>query len=746
MNRQWRGRVFALFLLILLSSATLLPTILGLMAPGAALPSWYTSFFKNRMILGLDLQGGIHLQYSVDTREALKNKSRNLAGRLRDELKTGDAISALKGAEIKVIPYAEEITQLTVRFEGAKADEHAQAFADGVVSFLQRSYPEYKLISQDLSAREVVIGMSATAVAQFQEEYGVDTREALKNKNRNLAGRLRDELKTGDAISALKDADIKVIPAAEGGVEEITQLTVRFEGAKAAEHAQAFADGVVSFLQRFYPEYQWISQDLSAREVVIGMSATAVAQFQEDALAQAIETIERRINGFGVAESSVSRRDADKIVVELPGLSEEEFGKAKEKLSQTGLLYFNIVEYDDAKSSAFFQAVGARAPQAGAWPEELKGAEEHKVYVSGGVVRSTSRDVLSYMVGEALKADTDHLVGFEKIFVDPQDADLTPITRLSAQQEKQIEREAVYNPSASVVVGYQVYYLRALDGLSGENVEDAQVGYDSFQRPVTNMTFGSQDADRFADLTEKNVNRQLAIRIDDIVYSAPNINERIGGGRVQISMGSGGASVMKEAQALAMVLKSGALQAPLRQIYSTQVGPTLGQESIEAGRRSIVVGFLLVMVFMIAYYGRRGVVANVALLLNVLFLLSGLALFGATLTMPGIAGIVLTVGMAVDANVLIFERMKEEERRSKKASEAFAAGYEKAWTAILDSNITTGIAAVVLYQFGTGPVKGFAVTLGLGILSSMYTAIVVTRLIFEYTNARSSSGAARLSA
>ncbi|MBM4290349.1 MAG: hypothetical protein FJ138_01970, partial [Deltaproteobacteria bacterium] len=223
MNRQWRGRVFALFLLILLSSATLLPTILGLMAPGAALPSWYTSFFKNRMILGLDLQGGIHLQYSVDTREALKNKSRNLAGRLRDELKTGDAISALKGAEIKVIPYAEEITQLTVRFEGAKADEHAQAFADGVVSFLQRSYPEYKLISQDLSAREVVIGMSATAVAQFQEEYGVDTREALKNKNRNLAGRLRDELKTGDAISALKDADIKVIPAAEGGVEEITQ-------------------------------------------------------------------------------------------------------------------------------------------------------------------------------------------------------------------------------------------------------------------------------------------------------------------------------------------------------------------------------------------------------------------------------------------------------------------------------------------------------------------------------------------
>jgi preprotein translocase subunit SecD len=223
----------------------------------------------------------------------------------------------------------------------------------------------------------------------------------------------------------------------------------------------------------------------------------------------------------------------------------------------------------------------------------------------------------------------------------------------------------------------------------------------------------------------------MAILIDDMVYSAPNINERIGGGRVQISMGGGGNSVMKEAQALAAVLKSGALQAPLRLLYSTQVGPTLGSESIESGKTSIAIGFALVVIFMWLYYQRRGMVANVALILNLLFILAGLALFGATLTLPGIAGIVLTVGMAVDANVLIFERMKEEERK-RSVSEAFAAGYEKAWSAILDANITTGIAAIVLYQFGTGPIKGFAVTLGLGIISSMYTAIVVTRLVFEY--------------
>ena len=617
MNQQWRGRVIALGILILMAFATLMPTITGF--SGGSLPTWYTKFFKNRMILGLDLQGGIHLEYKVDTREALKNKGRNFAVRLRDDLKSNDELKELKGA------------------------------------------------------------------------------------------------------------DIKVFPVTEGSIDEVTQLKVTFgESAK----AKLFSENVTTFLKRFYPEYEWIADNLDKNEVVIGMSRLSISTFQEDALNQAIETIERRINSFGVAESSVSRRDNDKIVVELPGLNEEEFGKAKEKLSQTGLLHFKIVEYETGKSQPFYAKVNARAPKQGAWPESLKAQSQHKVYSSGSTIRSTSREILDYMIEGSLKEDTDHIVGFERIFVDPQDRTLSPINRLSAQQEKQIERQAEYNPSASVVVAYQLYYLR-IEGMSGENVEDAQVGYDTFQRPVTNMRFSAGDAVAFANLTEKNVNRNMAILIDDMVYSAPNINERIGGGRVQISMGGGGNSVMKEAQALAAVLKSGALQAPLRLLYSTQVGPTLGSESIESGKTSIMIGFLLVVIFMVLYYQRRGVVANVALILNLLFILAGLALFGATLTLPGIAGIVLTVGMAVDANVLIFERMKEEERK-RSAREAFTAGYEKAWSAILDANITTGIAAVVLYQFGTGPIKGFAVTLGLGIISSMYTAIVVTRLIFEY--------------
>ena len=630
MSRQWTGRVFGLVFLIGLSLATLLPTITGFMYPDEeVLPSGYTKFFKNRLILGLDLQGGIHLEYKVDTREALINKSRNFALRLRDELRSSDELPELKGTKV--------------------------------------------------------------------------------------------------VVTTRKDGDI----------DDVTQLTAKFDK---AEHYAVFSDKVTAFLGKFYPEYEWLSEDKQARSVTVGMRRVAIDKFQEEALDQAIETIERRINAFGVAESSVSRRDNDKIVVELPGLNEKEFGKAKEKLAQTGLLHFKIVEYDQSKSSAFFTKVRARLPRKGAWPAELKGLEEHKVFASGNVIRSTSRDILEYMVGNALDGDQDHLVGYEKLYSDPQDSDLSEIRRLSKLQEKQIDRAQEFNPSSPVVKTYQLYYLR-MEGMSGENVEDASVGYDTFQRPVTNMRFSSSDATEFANLTERNVNRSMAILIDDMVYSAPNINERIGGGRVQISMGGGGNSIMKEAEALAAVLKSGALQAPLRQLYSSQVGPTLGKDSIEAGKISIIVGFVFVILFMILYYRQRGMVANVALLLNLLFIAAGLALFGATLTLPGIAGVVLTVGMAVDANVLIFERMKEEERK-RSVTEAFAAGYEKAWSAILDANITTGIAAFVLYQFGTGPIKGFAVTLGLGIISSMYTAIVVTRLIFEYLYNREQSAKA----
>jgi preprotein translocase subunit SecD len=268
-------------------------------------------------------------------------------------------------------------------------------------------------------------------------------------------------------------------------------------------------------------------------------------------------------------------------------------------------------------------------------------------------------------------------------------------------------------------------------GMSGENVEDASVGYDQFNKPEVNMTFARVDAEKFFDMTKVHTKELMAIMIDEMVYSAPRIKEPIGGGRVRIELGNSGNQALKEASALVAVLKSGALQAPLKKEYESAVGPSLGADSVEAGKLSMIVGFLLVVIFMIVYYKASGFVADIALFLNVLFVLAGLTAFGATLTLPGIAGIVLTVGMAVDANVLIFERIREELRLGRSVRASIDAGYEKAFTAIIDANVTTGIAAIVLYQFGSGPIRGFAVTLGIGILCSMYTALIVTRLVFE---------------
>jgi preprotein translocase subunit SecD len=261
----------------------------------------------------------------------------------------------------------------------------------------------------------------------------------LINKSKNFSLRLRDDVRNHEQLAELKNAAFQVSTQGEGDIEEVTQVTLTFE--KDADY-KVFSSKVTGFLNKYYPEYQWLADDDAKKSVTVGMRRAAIESFQEEALDQAIETIERRINAFGVAESSVSRRDNDKIVVELPGLGEEEFGKAKEKLAQTGLLHFKIVEYDQAKSQAFFSKVRARKPSTDAWPSELsKVSPDHKVYVSGSVIRSTSREILEYMVGDSLDGDLDHIVGFEKTFADPQDGDLSEIRCFSAAQEKAIDRE-----------------------------------------------------------------------------------------------------------------------------------------------------------------------------------------------------------------------------------------------------------------------------------------------------------------
>ncbi len=271
------------------------------------------------------------------------------------------------------------------------------------------------------------------------------------------------------------------------------------------------------------------------------------------------------------------------------------------------------------------------------------------------------------------------------------------------------------------------YLMKEIQILDGSMLTNAQVSFDQqTNQPVINFTLNSEGGAIFGDFTEKNVGNHLAIVLDGKVFSAPRINERIGGGSGQIS----GSYTPQEAQDLAIALRSGALLAPIYLMEKRSVGPSLGADSIKAASIALIGGFLLVVVFMLVYYKLAGVIANIALIANLFILLAVMALFGATLTLPGMAGIVLTVGMAVDANVIISERIRELLYQGTSVRKAIEQGYENATSAILDANITTLIAAVVLYVYGTGAIKGFAITMSIGILASMLTAILGTHGIY----------------
>jgi preprotein translocase subunit SecD len=272
------------------------------------------------------------------------------------------------------------------------------------------------------------------------------------------------------------------------------------------------------------------------------------------------------------------------------------------------------------------------------------------------------------------------------------------------------------------------YLIRKEVLLSGDLLTEARVSIDQrYNEPYVSIKFNSAGSRIFEDVTGKHVQERMAIVLDGNIYSAPVIRERIAGGDAQIS----GNFQMEEAKDLAIVLKAGALPAPVKMLQNVTVGPSLGRDSIEAGKKAGLIGAALVVVFMIVYYRLSGMIADLALVLNIVLLLGAMAALGATMTLPGIAGVILAVGMAVDSNVLMFERMREELRTGKTPRSAVDSGYDKAFWTIFDSHVTTLITAAVLFQFGTGPIKGFAVTLSLGVIINLFTALIGTKTLFD---------------
>ncbi len=363
---------------------------------------------------------------------------------------------------------------------------------------------------------------------------------------------------------------------------------------------------------------------------------------KEDATERAMEIIRNRIDQFGVAEPSIQREGNDRIVVQLPGVTDRE--RALALLGKTALLEFKIVS-DDA--TLLKEAIAGDIPES----YELLSSDE------GGQIL--------------------------------------------------VEKEAL---------------------LTGKNITNAGVSFESnFNEPVVTMEFNSEGGKIFSDITGANVGRHIAIILDGKVQSAPVVNERIPSGKAQIT----GRFNMDAANDLSIALRAGALPAPIIVEEERSVGPSLGKDSIQQGINASLFGFGAVVLFMLIYYMFGGFVADIALALNVLITLAALSYFQATLTLPGIAGTVLTVGMAVDANVLIFERIREERALGKPMASALIAGYNKAFMTILDTHSTTLISSAILYYIGTGPIKGFALTLAIGIIASLFTSVFVTRAIFD---------------
>tara|TARA_R110002096_G_scaffold44526_8_gene120298 strand:- start:114921 stop:116846 length:1926 start_codon:yes stop_codon:yes gene_type:complete len=628
MERKVKWRTFWLVALIGLSVMTLVPSFVA----RDQLPSWFSKLFNTRINYGLDLQGGLHIVYSIDLDKAVDDKASEL-----------------------------------------KRDMEAQL-----------------------------------------EELGIKGR-------------------------------VSTPPAPVGAVSVI------LEDAKNVEQ-------IKSRVARDYDEIiemrDCAASDDAAKSVCFRVSSDYAEGIKTSALEQAIQTVRERINERGVAEPSVIAK-GDQIIVELPGLDEEEIGRVKDLIERTAKLEFKIIDeaevngkvrndfmkraYGFAKTDQvaldlkidvnidqwthdesgrvyvdyYLQAEDRREKLTHAEADEIGCLDVAEDRDPGGrFCNVTGRQVLlGYLEGlgarnPGLALDDDHAYGYE--LVKPADPKIDPYWRS--------------------------YYLYRAVELSGSAVQNSYVYWNpTSNKPEVLIEFNRWGGRRFGELTGKSVGRKMAIILDDKINSAPTIQAQIAGGSSSISMGGNNPQQMQtEAQDLVNVLRTGSLPAPLRADSESKVGPLLGADAVNKAKFAFILGSLLVIIIMVVYYRKCGVISVVALALNILFMMAILATFGATLTLPGIAALVLTVGMAVDANIIIYERIREELRSGKSVKGAVDAGFGRGFAAILDGQLTTGIAGYVLYQFGSGPIRGFAVMLMIGIVCTLFSATWVTRLLFEH--------------
>ncbi len=505
-------------------------------------------------------------------------------------------------------------------------------------------------------------------------------------------------------------------------------------------------------LSRYYYDYGSSNSD-----IIVALEDEA-----EDAINRVLEILVNRVDQFGVAEPTIQKQGDHRIIVELAGVQDSE--RARALLESTALLEFFIVKDINTTNQLMVRIDQVLKGDASISAVTKTASKDQSIDSQESDDQTVS---VSELFGETedSEASSDSAVVDENIFAErPFSAMLRNLGQTIGVPEKNVyavkkilERPEVQEKLAAVggkflfshkaeeyplVDGtletmYSLFLVEDAAELTGGVVEEAKAnlgpqGSTSAGQPIVNLTMNSDGARKWSIVTGSNVGRQVALVLDNKVHMAPNIREKISGGSTLIE----GFADINEAKDIAIVLRAGALPAPVDIIEERVIGPSLGADSVRSGTLSVIIGLGLVLVFMLIYYRFAGLIADFALIWNIVLVLAVLASLQATLTLPGIAGLILTVGMSIDANVIIFERIREELRKGKTPKAAVSSGYDRALTTIIDANMTTAIAALVLWQFGTGPIKGFATVLFWGILISMFTAIFVTRTIFNSFTSR----------
>ncbi|MCC6213770.1 MAG: protein translocase subunit SecD [Polyangiaceae bacterium] len=559
--------------------------------------------------------------------------------------------------------------------------------------------------------------------------YTVEVEEAIKDKRDHYYEDMRvalakafglhsgDERPPESVYVALREKLTMEAPRRPSNV-------IRLEFKDAADVAKIDA--------RFRDEFRGDMGDpeITGGRVTYRMRQTSESAIREKAVAQAKEIILRRIDELGLREASVSTRDED-IIVEVPGQDEASFNQIREIIGQTARLEFKLLD-DDTDYMAQVERQSMSGAGASASPAGLAFMKETAPIGIDPTTNEQASKVISYAYlklqpGEAAK---DGLARFREWA-----ATLTP------PPDREIGFELVRTSDPATLKetddGWRTFLLRSRAEITGDMVRDATAQPDqnrgSLGGWLVALAFTDQGGRIFERITGANVKRRFAIMLDNRVESTPVILSTIAGGHATITMGSSDPEVqLRDARKLELVLRSGALPAPISPNNEQRIGPTLGADAVQRAVQSALIGSLFVLVFMLVYYQRSGLIADVVVILNLLIQMAILASFGASITLPGIAGLALTIGMAVDSNVLINERLRDETRAGKKPRSAVEIGFERALSAIVDGNVTTIIAGVILLQYGTGPIRGFAVALIIGIAVNLFTGVVVSRVLFDY--------------